>query len=448
MILKKKAPPIETKSYYGNGFSLYYTNSGIYLFDSNLEKRKLLEIYSEVEPLNSALRTKAKAMKSIHPYLYNEQSDEYTQDNKFISLLKNPTYDSSYCELITEITLHKNLLDNYYIIVKATNEKAEPTELEVARPDRIDVKEYTTDDSPYSYTYKKKNTQIIFNRSGAINPRYFNADKTQELIHWNGINISGIYSYEGNNGIHSAYIQCLKYLKANEYNVGLLKNGARPSGALVLKSKEGCQAELTEEQFDRLKKQMEDNYSGTANAGKPMLLEGGLEFQPMNLTSKDMDFLEGIKFDAKSIVRNVDVPLTLVGLEQTTYNAYPEARISLYEDTAIPEIQEIFNFLFSRIAILRYKNIDRFSLTYNKDTIEPLVNKQREMNIETARLVLASQFPVLTTQEIRELLGFENTEEVSNEDEEEKSQFIRLLKNSGSYSDSEITKLVKNYKSL
>ena len=48
---------------------------------------------------------------------------------------------------------------------------------------------------------------------------------------------------------------------AGRWNKALLDNSARPSGALVYAPKEG--GNLTDEQFDRLKAELEEGYSGS-----------------------------------------------------------------------------------------------------------------------------------------------------------------------------------------
>ena len=54
---------------------------------------------------------------------------------------------------------------------------------------------------------------------------------------------------------------------AGTWNKALLDNSARPSGALVYAPKEG--GNLTEEQFERLKSELEEGYSGATRAGRP-----------------------------------------------------------------------------------------------------------------------------------------------------------------------------------
>jgi len=77
---------------------------------------------------------------------------------------------------------------------------------------------------------------------------------------------------------------------AASWNKALLDNSARPSGALVYQPKEG--GNLSGDQYQRLKDELEDGYSGAARAGRPMLLEGGLDWKAMGLSPRDMDFVE------------------------------------------------------------------------------------------------------------------------------------------------------------
>src|SRR3546814_14280984 len=49
---------------------------------------------------------------------------------------------------------------------------------------------------------------------------------------------------------------------------------------------------LSAEQVDRLREELAESFAGGANAGRPLLLEGGLKWQALSLSPADMDFLE------------------------------------------------------------------------------------------------------------------------------------------------------------
>ncbi|MCJ2049681.1 phage portal protein [Methylobacterium sp. J-070] len=119
---------------------------------------------------------------------------------------------------------------------------------------------------------------------------------------------------------------------ASGWNKALLDNAARPSGALVFAG-----AALSEAQFDRLKAELEANYQGAANAGRPLLLEGGLDWKPLALSPRDMDFVEAKNAAAREIALAFGVPPLLLGLSgDNTHANYAEANRALYRQTLIP----------------------------------------------------------------------------------------------------------------
>ena len=123
-------------------------------------------------------------------------------------------------------------------------------------------------------------------------------------------------------------------MPASAWNKALLDNAARPSGALVYSGPEG--AVLSDTQFDRLKRELTDTYQGARNAGRPLLLEGGLDWKAMSLTPKDMDFLEAKHTAAREIALAFGVPPMLLGIPgDNTYANFQEAnRVLLPPDRA------------------------------------------------------------------------------------------------------------------
>ncbi len=122
---------------------------------------------------------------------------------------------------------------------------------------------------------------------------------------------------------------------AARWNKALLDNAARPSGALVHDPGDG--GVLSPDQFARLRAEMDDAFAGAANAGRPMLLDGGLKWQAMSLTPADMDFV-GLKAQAaREIALAFGVPPMLLGLPgDNTYANYREANRALWRQAIVP----------------------------------------------------------------------------------------------------------------
>jgi HK97 family phage portal protein len=117
----------------------------------------------------------------------------------------------------------------------------------------------------------------------------------------------------------------------------LLDNAARPSGALVVTSRDGSDSRLTEAQYQRLKDELETLHAGPANAGRPLLLEGGLDWKPMGHSPAEMDFIAARREAAREIALAFGVPPMMLGLPgDNTYANYREANLAFYRQTILP----------------------------------------------------------------------------------------------------------------
>jgi len=123
---------------------------------------------------------------------------------------------------------------------------------------------------------------------------------------------------------------------ASRWSKALLDNAARPSGAIVVHGKDG-NATLGPEQFQRLQDEMEAYHQGAKNAGRPMLLEGGLDWKPMGFSPSDMEFQKTKESAAREIAIAFGVPPMLLGIPgDATYANYQEANRAFYRQVVVP----------------------------------------------------------------------------------------------------------------
>lgn len=197
----------------------------------------------------------------------------------------------------------------------------QPREMYVLRPDRMSPI-VGGDGLPSGYEYRGPNGKRVrwdIDILGGDYPiwhtRLFNP-----LDDWLGQSPmeAGAYSIDQHN-------EAMGWMQA------LLQNSARPSGAL------SSSEQLSDDQFHRLKEQVESQYSGAANAGRPMLLEGGLSWQAMGLSPTDMGIVEAKNSAARDVALAFGVPPQLLGIPgDNTYANYAEARLAFWEDTVLP----------------------------------------------------------------------------------------------------------------
>ena len=124
-----------------------------------------------------------------------------------------------------------------------------------------------------------------------------------------------------------------------QWNKALLDNAARPSGALVYSAGGGT---LTEAQFRRLKEELEENFSGSANAGRPMVLDGGIDWKAIAMSPREMDFIEARNAAARDIALAFGVPPMLLGIPgDNTYANLAEANRALWRQTLVPLVVRV-----------------------------------------------------------------------------------------------------------
>jgi HK97 family phage portal protein len=181
---------------------------------------------------------------------------------------------------------------------------------------------------------------------------------------------------------------------ASQWNRSLLENAARPSGALVHHAKDG--AALTSDQFERLKNELRDAFTGAHAAGRPMLLDGGLSWQSLALTPADMDFATLKSAAARDIALAFGVPPMLLGLPgDNTYANYREANRALWRLTLLP----LANRLLSAIGDGLSAWFPKAQLRIDLDAI-PALSEERDRLWQQV-----SQASFLSDAEKRQLLG-------------------------------------------
>jgi HK97 family phage portal protein len=211
-------------------------------------------------------------------------------------------------------------------------------ELFALRPERVSV-ETDAGGWPAAYRYRVGgNVTRIAAEDATGKPQVIHLKAFSPVDDHYGLGCLGAAS--GAIAIHNA---------ATRWNKALLDNAARPSGALVYDPGDG--SALAPAQFERLKADMEAAFSGAANAGRPMLLEGGLKWQAMSLTPADMDFVGLKAAAAREIALAFGVPPMLIGLPgDNSYANYREANKAVWRLTILPLAEKILTELMQGLT--------------------------------------------------------------------------------------------------
>jgi len=249
-------------------------------------------------------------------------------DHPLARLLARPNPEQTGIELLEAFYGHLQVAGNAYLEAASFGDDA-PSELYVLRPDRMSVVP-GADGWPVGWEHRVGSNVRRFARDPVSNDA--------PILHLKLFNPTD--DWYGLSPMEAAAFSIDIHNAGGAWNKALIDNAARPSGALVFTGAGGADR-LSEEQFQRLKQELEDMHIGAANAGRPMLLEGGLEWRPMSLSPSDMDFIEARHAASRDIALAFGVPPMLLGIPgDNTYSNYREANLAFWRQTALPLAQK------------------------------------------------------------------------------------------------------------
>jgi HK97 family phage portal protein len=259
-----------------------------------------------------------------------------------------------------------------------------PAELYPLRPERVAV-EADAAGWPAAYVYKVGEAKRrIAARDGLGRPGLVHLKAAHPLDDHYGLGCLGAAAAAV--AVHNA---------AARWNKALLDNAARPSGALVHAPPSG--ASLSRAQLEQLKGELEAHFAGAGNAGRPLLLDGGLSWQALSLSPAEMDFAALKAAAAREIALAFGVPPMLLGLPgDSTYANYREANRALWRLTVLPMAARILGALSAALAAW-WPGV---RLEVDLDRISALAEERERL----WRQANAADF--LSDDEKRELLGF------------------------------------------
>ena len=230
-------------------------------------------------------------------------------------------------QVLIEVAAAQVLLHGNAYIQVLRDAEGRAAELYALRPERVTV-ELDAGGWPAAYRYKV-GERVVRLHADAPRPELVHLRTFNPVDDHYGLGCAGAAA--GAVAVHNG---------CAEWNKALLDNAARPSGALVYDPGDG--STLSPEQFQRLRGEMDASFSGAANAGRPMLLEGGLRWQALGLSPADMDFAGTKASAARDIALAFGVPPMLLGLPgDATYANYKEANRALWRLAILPLAERI-----------------------------------------------------------------------------------------------------------
>ncbi|GGK29873.1 phage portal protein [Salinarimonas ramus] len=336
------------------------------------------EGYQRNAVVHRCVRLVAEAAASL-PLVLLEGGRE-RREHPLLALLRRPNPREEGGRFLESVFGHLLVSGNAYVEAAAIEET--PRELYALRPDRMRVVP-GADGWPVAWDYQVGAQTVRFSRGdGAISP----------ILHLTLFHPTD--DHYGLSPMEAAAAALDVHNAASAWNKALLDNAARPSGALVFTG----DTNVSDAIFTKLKGELEESYQGARNAGRPMLLEGGLDWKPLALSPKEMDFVEAKAAAAREIALAFGVPPLLLGLPgDATHSNYAEANRAFYRQTVIPMAKRTAQALALWLAPAFGGDL---ALEPDLDAIEALSEERESL----WRRVSAASF--LTDDEKREAIGY------------------------------------------
>ncbi|MCJ7873750.1 phage portal protein [Marinovum sp. 2_MG-2023] len=304
------------------------------------------------------------------------------EEHPLMALVKRPNPAQGRAELLEALYGHLLLSGNGYVEA-VSGDTGVPLELHVLRSDRMSLVP-GRDGWPVAYEYSVGGRKHRFDVTGALSPICHVKNFHPQDDHYG---FSPMQAAAQALDVHNA---------ASRWSKALLDNAARPSGAIVYRGADG-QASMSAEQFDRLSSEIEANHTGARNAGRPMLLEGGLDWKPMGFSPSDMEFHKTKDAAAREIALAFGVPPMLLGIPgDATYANYQEANRAFYRLTVLPLAERVTAALGAWLAGFAGEAVE---LKPDLDQV-PALATERE-----AQWSRVSAADFLSTAEKRRILG-------------------------------------------
>jgi HK97 family phage portal protein len=290
------------------------------------------------------------------------EKDKEMEEHPFLKIVKRPNKFQSQHEFMVALYSFLMLAGNTYVEPVLLDKTLK--ELFTLRPDRMTIK-MGPRGYPSAYVYKVGSNEVEYPVTSDFMP----------ILHIKEFNPTD--DHYGQSPVEAAAYSIDVHNQSNVFAKALLDNQARPSGALVYSGGESGTEALGDEQYVRLKKELEEKYTGARNAGRPLLLEGGLDWKPISLPPKDLEYTESKQQSARDIALAFGVPPQLLGIPgDNTYTNYSQAVRALYRQTVIPLVSHVCADLSAFFAPMYGED---FEVRTDLDTLEALSDERNDL---------------------------------------------------------------------
>lgn len=340
------------------------------------------EGYRDNPTVRACIMAKQKAAIECPIILVNEKG-ESVLNHPILTLLNKPNLMQSWEKFLTQMIGSHDIAGEGDVLKIGIGQSVELWPL---RPDWLEITTFSMG-LPVTCSYTPSDTY----EESTVKQYQFS-----ELMIWAEYN--PLFRWRGLSPLYSAAYSIDTLNEYAKSNKAMLENGMTPSGVLWTDS------EVSDTSFKRLQEQFNGKYAGAKNSGKPMILDGGLKWQGMSFTPREMEFVSGKRLSQLDVCQVLRVPPQIIGIEGSqTFANYEQARAAFYEDEVIPMVNGLLSEL---LGFLRkdFKIPPTYKLIVDTDGITALEPRRAERN------KVIDGLTSLKVDEKRAAMGYQSTE--------------------------------------
>ncbi len=215
---------------------------------------------------------------------------------------------------------------------------------------------------------------------------------TNEVIHFKYPN--PLNQYRGLGPAQAIGVDLDAEMYSGQWNRNFFYNSARPDSVIEF------DYNLSEDQYEKLKKQWSEKYKGVSKAHQVALLEGGGKYKQIQNTVKDMDFSQLKRLNRDITLGVYGMPLSVMGISENVNKANAEAGDYTFARWIVkPRLDRIKNKLNEQL-IPKFRKSDNLELDY--DEVVPETIEQKMLLAESG-----IRAGYLTINEARKLRGLD-----------------------------------------
>lgn len=277
---------------------------------------------------NSMYLKELKAKQVVSAKGYKKSALEEIENHPILDLLYNPNPFMTKDEFMEMTVLHMELAgEAFWYIIR--NAQGTPVELWDLMPNLVQIKKDPAKFiEGYAYMTPSGNTMII---------------EPKDILHFKYTNPNNLY--RGMGTVQAAARSIDTDSHAADWNRNFFYNSAIPD--MVLEA----DGTLTDETWERLNQEWQGKYQGTDNSHRTAILEEGLKVNVLSLAQRDMEFLEGRKFNRDQILALFRVSAHILGISENVNRANAEAAEFTFAKRVVkPKMQRITSRITQSLA--------------------------------------------------------------------------------------------------